>query len=126
MYYGFEGNVGFQVNMTVGSAIDPYQMDNSYLLGINDTQPTKYALDQAYPNPFNPMTTIRYSVKELGNVDISIYDMIGREVARLVDDIKAPGTYQIVWDANKHPSGIYFVKMTSGYFTTTQKLMLVK
>ena len=126
MYYGFDEGVEFQVNMTVGSAIDPYSMDNSYLLGIDDVLPTEYALSQAYPNPFNPVTTLNYTVKELGDVNITVYDMMGREITQLVDDRKAPGTYQVTWDANQHPSGIYFVRMTSGVFTTIQKVMLVK
>ncbi|MFQ6609300.1 MAG: T9SS type A sorting domain-containing protein, partial [Fidelibacterota bacterium] len=126
MYYGFNEGIEFQTNMTVGNAGDPYNMDSSYLLGVDDILPTEYALSLAYPNPFNPVTTLNYTVKELGDVNIAVFDMTGSKVDQLVNDRKAPGKYQVSFDAGDMPSGIYFVKMTCGDFTSMRKVMLVK
>jgi hypothetical protein len=112
--------------MTIGNSMLPYEMNDSILLGLTDVLPTSYSLDNAYPNPFNPVTTIGYVLPEAGNVLITVYDMQGRTVAELVNNWHVPGAYSINWNANGQASGIYFVKMTSGSFTSMQKVMFVK
>ncbi|NQU68436.1 MAG: T9SS type A sorting domain-containing protein [Candidatus Marinimicrobia bacterium] len=92
------------------------------LLGI----PENYALHSAFPNPFNPVTTIKYDLPETGDVKIIIYDMMGREVTQLVNAVENAGYHSVKWDATSYASGAYFVKMTSDDFTQTQKVMLVK
>jgi hypothetical protein len=88
--------------------------------------PNVYALDQNYPNPFNPSTTIRYAIKELGFVRLAVFDLEGREVATLVEGVKAPGTYEVRFAASNMSSGLYFYKLTAGAFTQTKKLLMVK
>ncbi len=83
-------------------------------------------LDEAYPNPFNPMTTIKYELPDNGRVSIVVYDMMGREVTQLVNSVEQAGYHYVIWDASTLASGIYFVNMRSGTFNKTQKLMLAK
>jgi len=88
--------------------------------------PEEYNLSNAYPNPFNPTTTIEYGLPFGSNVRIMVYDMLGRQVAELVNSYQNAGIKKITWMANDMPSGIYIVKMTAGSFEKTQKVMLVK
>ena len=87
---------------------------------------TEYALYNAYPNPFNPVTAIKYAVPEASHLSISIYDMIGREIAELYNGSQVPGFHTVIWDASEVSSGIYFAKMIAGEYISTQKLMLIK
>ena len=87
---------------------------------------TDYSLEQNYPNPFNPTTTISYSVKEYDNVSLVVYDVLGRVVARLLDEPKNVGRYSVEFDASNLSSGIYFYTINSGSFSATKKLMLLK
>ncbi len=90
------------------------------------TIPDKYALEQNYPNPFNPSTNIRYSVPRTGNVKISVFNIIGEEVAILVDEIKKAGSYTIKFDASEFNSGMYIYRLESGSFTESHKMLLIK
>ena len=88
--------------------------------------PLKYALHQAYPNPFNPITTLSFAIPVDSEVSLSIYNLKGREVSTLIDANMDAGYHSVVWDANSYASGVYFVKMVAGEFVNTQKLMLIK
>ena len=88
--------------------------------------PTKFALSQNYPNPFNPTTTIKYSVPELSFVKINIYDVLGSEVATLVNEEKHIGTYELNWNAANLQSGVYFYRLKAGSFVETKKMILIK
>jgi len=88
--------------------------------------PIEFSLKPAYPNPFNPITTIQYDIPVTGNVSIILYDMLGREVKVLVDNEANIGSHFISFSGANMASGTYFVKMKSGEFTQTQKIMLVK
>ncbi len=88
--------------------------------------PTEFALKQNYPNPFNPSTTIRYEVPKQTHVTIKVYDVMGREVAELVNDEYSAGAYEVVWDAHRYASGVYYYRITAGDFTTVRKLVLMK
>ncbi|MCX7836088.1 MAG: T9SS type A sorting domain-containing protein [bacterium] len=88
--------------------------------------PNKYELQQNIPNPFNPITEIRYSIKEAGKVELSVFDVNGREVARLVDDYQTPNVYSVNFDAKNLPAGVYFYQLRAGKFTAVKKMMLVK
>ena len=85
-----------------------------------------YSLAQNYPNPFNPTTTIKYSIKEDGLVMLKVYDILGNEVAILVNEEKPAGNYKVEFNASNLPSGIYFYRITSARFTDTKKLLLLK
>lgn len=94
--------------------------------------PTEYSLSQNYPNPFNPSTVIRYGVPVRSNVKLEIYDMLGRQVALLVDQEQEAGFYESTWDANV-PTGIYFYRMSAiavaspeKSFVQVRKMMLLK
>ncbi len=85
-----------------------------------------FALEQNYPNPFNPTTQIEYSVAQHANVSLVVYDLLGREVAALVNEVKEPGSYKVNFDASNLPSGIYTYRIQSGSFVQTKKMMLMK
>ena len=88
--------------------------------------PISYRLFQNYPNPFNPSTTIKYSIPKLSFVTIKIYDVLGSEVATLVNEEKPVGTYELNWNAANLPSGVYFYQLKAGSFVQTKKMLLLK
>tara|TARA_Y100000817_G_scaffold140121_1_gene109874 strand:- start:52 stop:537 length:486 start_codon:yes stop_codon:yes gene_type:complete len=88
--------------------------------------PTEISLGNAYPNPFNPSTTISYDISSDMNVSINVYDVRGRMVAELVNGMTDQGRYEVMWNADNHSTGIYFVQLVAGNTTKTQKIMLVK
>jgi hypothetical protein len=92
----------------------------------NSTIPRRFELYQNFPNPFNPSTTIKYDLPKESRVKIVVYDILGREVARLVDEMKKAGSYQVVWEANRLASGVYFYRLQAGNFCETKKLILMK
>jgi Secretion system C-terminal sorting domain len=88
--------------------------------------PDKFKLEQNYPNPFNPSTTIKYSVPTQEYVQLKVYDLIGNEVATLVNETKAPGIYETMFNATQLASGIYIYALRAGSFTQTKKMILMK
>lgn len=92
----------------------------------NGKIPTAFKLGQNYPNPFNPVTTIDADIPKSSMVKIAVYDMLGREIEVLVNEILTPGTYKLSWDASGRSSGIYFYKILSSEFNDTRKMILVK
>jgi hypothetical protein len=88
--------------------------------------PLEYRLEQNYPNPFNPKTGIRYQVPGVSNVKVVVYDVLGREVALLVDEKKSPGTYEVHFDGSGLASGVYVYRLTAGDFVDSKKLVLLK
>ncbi|HCY75301.1 MAG TPA: hypothetical protein DHV28_05225 [Ignavibacteriales bacterium] len=85
-----------------------------------------YALQQNYPNPFNPTTTINYSIKEKGYVELKIFDLLGSEITTIVNEEKAPGNYEVLFDASGLSSGLYLYTIKSGSFIQTRKMLLMK
>jgi PKD repeat protein len=97
--------------------------------GVDDSEqgiPSEFNLSQNYPNPFNPVTLIKYQVAEPAMVSIKVYDVIGREIAVLVNEVKQPGVYQVEFNGEKLSSGVYFYKMTAGDFSSVKKMNLLK
>jgi hypothetical protein len=99
----------------------------------DETLPTVFSLSQNYPNPFNPTTNLKFAVPQNSNVKIVVYDIVGREVATLVNGSYAPGFYSAPFDGSKFASGMYVYRMTSRasngdvqLFTNSRKLMLLK
>ena len=88
--------------------------------------PTEYSLSANYPNPFNPSTTISFELPEASNVNLVVYDYLGREVTTLVNDYRAIGHFDVTFNANNLASGVYFYKLKAGNFTSVKKMMLVK
>jgi hypothetical protein len=88
--------------------------------------PNEYNFHNSYPNPFNPLTTLRYDLPENGNVSLVVYDVNGKELVQLVNTYMDAGYHSIQWDATNFASGVYMVKLVAGDFTQTQKIALVK
>jgi hypothetical protein len=88
--------------------------------------PIDFKLSAAYPNPFNPSTTLEFTLPLETEVSIMVYNLKGQVISTLVNDIMSMGYYSIVWDARQYSSGVYFVQFVAGEFSNTQKLMLIK
>lgn len=99
-----------------------FNLDEKVNIGI----PAKYELSQNYPNPFNPLTNLEFGISEPGFVSLMIYDASGREVITLVNENKSPGYYSVSFNASGLSSGIYFYRITSGKFSATRKMLLIK
>jgi hypothetical protein len=93
---------------------------------VGNQSPVNYKLEQNYPNPFNPVTNIKFSIPNAGSVKLVVFDMLGKEVATLVNQNMNIGTYNVDFDAASLSSGVYFYKLTTGDFTSIKKMMLVK
>jgi photosystem II stability/assembly factor-like uncharacterized protein len=91
-----------------------------------DETPTDFSLSNNFPNPFNPLTKIKYSVPSSSNVLIKVFDILGNEIETLVNQEKTTGTYEITWYAEQLPSGVYFYKLQAGSFVETKKMVLMK
>lgn len=109
--------------------VESYQKTGAALISSiskNKEFPTENILNQNYPNPFNPSTTISYSLPKVGFVQLKVYDLLGREVAILVNKEQVKGNYKINFDASHLTSGIYFYKLQTGNFIETKKLILLR
>ncbi|HZW38749.1 MAG TPA: T9SS type A sorting domain-containing protein [Ignavibacteriaceae bacterium] len=97
-------------------------------VGVNEelTKSYTYALSQNYPNPFNPATRIQYSLKNDGVTSIKVYDVVGREVATVLNEFQNAGTHEINFNASKLTSGVYFYKIVSGSYSEVKKMVLLK
>lgn len=98
-------------------------------VGIADngtSMPLAYELRQNYPNPFNPSTVISYQLSAAGFVTLKVFDVLGREVATLVNEVHQPGAYTVRWNASQYPSGVYFYRLEAGDFRATRKLIVLK
>ena len=113
---------------TIFKTIKYRQVATAVKDGENGT-PTVFALEQNYPNPFNPTTTIRFSIPHVGTLhatSLRVYDLLGREVATLVNDQLSPGSYTTQWNAANVASGVYFYCLQSGGNALTKKLVIMK
>jgi hypothetical protein len=120
-------NDGGEEHWTQGSVLN--QLGVGITVDVEATPervPSQYALLQNYPNPFNPMTTIRYETKSIGWVSLKIYNMLGQEVATLVDRTLGAGTHAVAFNATNLPSGVYFYRLSVNGFNATKKLLLMK
>ena len=98
---------------------------------IDETVPMTYNLHNAYPNPFNPVTTLRYDLPEDGFVNITIYDMMGRQVRTLVNQTQDAGYRSVIWNATNDfgkpvSAGVYLYQIRAGEFVQTKKMVLLK
>jgi len=93
---------------------------------ISELIPNKFNLSQNYPNPFNPETTIKFAIPENEFVKINVYDVLGREIASLVNEKLKAGTYEVNFNGSNLPSGAYFYRMTTDKFNDIRRMMLIK
>jgi hypothetical protein len=98
------------------------------IVSVEDEQviPTEISLEQNYPNPFNPSTSIQYTISDRQFVSLKVYDIIGNEVATMVNSEKPAGVYEVEWNASDVPSGVYFYQLKTGSFVQTKKMLLLK
>jgi hypothetical protein len=102
---------------------------NLATIGINNSEckiPEDFLLGQNYPNPFNPYTKIEYSIPKNEVVTINVYDLTGKKVASLINELKTAGNYSVIFNSSEFPSGIYFYKLIAGGHTQTKRMVLVK
>jgi hypothetical protein len=108
--------------------------DTGMVLGINKISskvPENFSLFQNYPNPFNPVTKIQFAISSVRqrhafDVQLIIYDILGREVAVLVNEQLLPGTYEVEWDGTNYTSGVYYYTLSFETFTQTKRMVLIK
>ena len=102
--------------------------DKSITTSVNQNKntPSKFEILQNYPNPFNPSTTIKYHIPEAGMVTIKVYNILGQEVATLVNEMKNSGSYEVNFNANNLASGTYVYRLQAGAFVQSKKMLLLK
>jgi hypothetical protein len=102
----------------------------SRVTGIDEVSdknvPEQYVLDPVYPNPFNPVTSIRYHIPKAGNVTLVVYNARGQRIATLLNESKNAGIYITNWDASNMASGTYFIKMQANEFVQVRKCVLLR
>ena len=115
-------------NATSGEGFVVWSVDLNLVVGINDEEIEliDFSLTQNYPNPFNPSTTIRYEIPENQFVTLKVYDLLGKEVATLVNEEKQAGSYSVDFDASNLTTGMYIYKIQTGDFVDTKKMILIK
>ncbi len=111
------GATRFELRVTVGTLVSDEP---------DQALPVTYALAQNYPNPFNPSTNIQFELPESGNVELLVFDILGRQVARLIDDRMEAGYHQIRFNASRFASGVYLYQLRAGGTVITKKLTLIK
>ncbi|MBU2493993.1 MAG: T9SS type A sorting domain-containing protein, partial [Bacteroidetes bacterium] len=112
------------------TALSKYGFTPSTTVDVNEDQmvgvPSNYSLDQNYPNPFNPATTIRFAVPEAANVKLRVFNILGQQVAELINGFRNAGTYNINWNAENVSSGVYIYRLEAGSNVITKKMTLLK
>ena len=102
-------------------SLDPIGIRN-----IGNYIPNAYSLSQNYPNPFNPVTQIKFDIAKQGLTKLKIFDVLGREIMTLVNEVKTPGSYIVDFDGSNIASGVYFYRLESGTFTDVKRMILIK
>ena len=137
--YGCGDLVGFYSNL-IGCVIDGLVYGDTTVVSVDDEEPNipySFKLEQNYPNPFNPTTKIKFTIPPQQNpllrgdyrgglVTLKVYDVLGNQIATLVNEQKPAGNYEVIFDATGLPSGIYFYGLTAGNYSSTKKMILLK
>ena len=112
--YSTRPNVCLEINMLTGTQ------------NISNNNPKKFSLEQNYPNPFNPNTKIQFSIAKTSLAKLKIYDILGREMVTLVNEVKAPGVYVVDFNGSHLASGVYYYRLEAGDFVNVKKMLLIK
>ena len=115
--------IDFTSDMIVGDGFNTFSLSSE---ASDMQQPIAYGISDAYPNPFNPVTTMTLAMPVSGEMKVEVYNLLGQVVATLASGYMEASTYTLTWDASNASSGVYFVQADAAGFTKTQKLMLVK
>ncbi|MBL1213468.1 MAG: T9SS type A sorting domain-containing protein [Ignavibacteriae bacterium] len=124
-------------NSLMSKIIDFFDVPTSVEIEDSENLPTEFYLSQNYPNPFNPSTKIKFTTPpqpspyqgegvRVGFVTLKIYDILGNEVATLVNEQKSPGSYEVEWNADSYSSGVYFYSLQAGDVKINKKMLLLK
>ncbi len=134
--FGYQSTSSISVSPTYDSQGNAVPASASFTIGIDSPTgvvvnkstalPTEYRLEQNFPNPFNPTTTIRFSLPQTVKATVTIYNILGQKVATLVDGIVEAGAHNVSWNASTVSSGVYFYQVRTDNFTATKKMMLLK
>lgn len=129
--YSMDRTTAKPVAQILKDAYQPYYNLDGVLTGIegekkHDVIPTEFSLEQNYPNPFNPTTTLSFIITHWSFVSLKVYDILGREVATLVNENKPAGKYEVKFDATHLPSGVYIYQLKAGNYSAGKKMSLVK
>ncbi len=116
------GNYAYRLKQIDNSGTYKYSSEAEVAI----VMPKIFALNQNYPNPFNPETVLSFEIGDLGFVKLKIYDVLGQEVATLVNEVRPAGAYTVKWNGSSTPSGVYFYRLQAGTFTETKKLVLLR
>lgn len=115
------------------SSTSPLSKTAAVMFAVNQMQPTLYRLYQNYPNPFNPTTKIRFDLSGDAQVNLTVYDVLGREVVQLINDERQSGVHDVLFDGTHLASGVYYYRLmvtpldgNEGTYVDTKKLMLTK
>lgn len=128
------GNLGAIVvwqDYRSGNNFDVYEVgfNTTGIIGIDpivNTMPSRYDLSQNYPNPFNPSTVINYQLLQAGEVKLSVFNLLGKNITTLVNGSQSAGNHSVTWNAGNLPSGIYIYKIETGSFISSRKMILIK
>jgi hypothetical protein len=132
--------VGYSTDLPTGdgctatwtATVLPYRANICFVQIIDELHnnssviPNSYSLFQNYPNPFNPVTQINYDIPKKGFVILKVFDILGREVAKLVNEEKQPGSYIVDFDGSNFASGVYFYKLEVNEFTDVKRMVIIK
>jgi len=125
-------HIRIELNIFSNTARPHFFLDDLFfrpIVGVREANgdlPTAYTLSQNFPNPFNPKTTIRFSLPQSNYVTMKVFNLLGQEVARLVSEQLSAGTHTAEWNAGKMESGVYFYRIQAGTFTGVKKMILLK
>ncbi|PKL88169.1 MAG: hypothetical protein CVV23_11600 [Ignavibacteriae bacterium HGW-Ignavibacteriae-2] len=123
----FEGEQTFRVNVLRGG-FNLNWLNFTSLVSVEEDQliPDENAIFQNYPNPFNPKSNVKYQISETGHVKLAVYDILGKQVSLLVNEVKSPGYYEVIFDGSNLSSGTYFYRFQTNQYFQTRKMTLIK
>jgi hypothetical protein len=120
---------GLDNSVPLHSTTHVWKRDIGEITGVHEIPariPDRFSLQQNYPNPFNPTTHFQFSIAGEQLVGLKVFDVLGREVATVVNEVKQPGRYEVEWNASGIPSGMYFYRLQAGKLSDVRKLLLMK
>jgi len=127
--FDLDGRTDIAITSTSDSLFVLYNLGGG-TVGIQDQEieeiPASFSLAQNFPNPFNPTTTIQYSLPQAGNISLKIFNLLGEEVKTMADEYQEAGNHSVHFNANSLASGIYFYRLQAGSFVETKKMILLK